>query len=220
MWAPSSTIRAAAHLPLLGGVGDDGVRLPAAIGAQVAMPGRLVVDIAGDGSIQMNIQELATAVQYRVPVKVVILNNGRWDGPPVAGALLRRELFADMPPRIPDFVKLARRTGRKGSAPRSRRRSPTCSARVRRRRTGADRRDHGSRRDGLPDGPRGSGADRDAAGLTTAAREERIAMRHTISVLVENEFGVLSRVSGLFSGRGSTSNRSAWRRRWSRRSPG
>ncbi len=52
-----------------------GFGLPAAIGAQVACPDKLVVDVAGDGSIQMNIQELATAVQYKLPVKVVILNN-------------------------------------------------------------------------------------------------------------------------------------------------
>jgi len=58
-----------------GGLGCMGFGLPAAIGAQMACPDRLVVDVAGDGSIQMNIQELATAVQYRLPVKVVILNN-------------------------------------------------------------------------------------------------------------------------------------------------
>ncbi|HID30070.1 MAG TPA: acetolactate synthase large subunit, partial [Desulfobacterales bacterium] len=58
-----------------GGLGCMGFGLPAAIGAQMACPDKLVVDVAGDGSIQMNIQELATAVQYRLPVKVVILNN-------------------------------------------------------------------------------------------------------------------------------------------------
>jgi acetolactate synthase-1/2/3 large subunit len=58
-----------------GGLGTMGFGLPAAIGAQVAFPGKTVVDIAGDGSIQMNIQEVATAVQYKLPVKVVILNN-------------------------------------------------------------------------------------------------------------------------------------------------
>jgi acetolactate synthase-1/2/3 large subunit len=58
-----------------GGLGCMGFGLPAAIGAQVACPNDLVVDIAGDGSIQMNIQELATAVQFNLPVKVLILNN-------------------------------------------------------------------------------------------------------------------------------------------------
>jgi acetolactate synthase-1/2/3 large subunit len=59
-----------------GGLGCMGFGLPAAIGAQVACPDRVVVDIAGDGSIQMNIQEMATAVQYKLPVKIVVLNNG------------------------------------------------------------------------------------------------------------------------------------------------
>ena len=53
-----------------------GYGLPAAIGAQIAFPDKCVIDIAGDGSIQMNIQELATAKQYKCPVKVAILNNG------------------------------------------------------------------------------------------------------------------------------------------------
>jgi acetolactate synthase-1/2/3 large subunit len=58
-----------------GGLGTMGYGFPAAIGAQVAFPDRLVIDIAGDGSFQMNIQELATVVQYQLPVKVAILNN-------------------------------------------------------------------------------------------------------------------------------------------------
>ncbi len=58
-----------------GGQGTMGFGFPAAIGAQLAHPDKLVIDIAGDGSIQMNIQELATAVIERLPVKVVILNN-------------------------------------------------------------------------------------------------------------------------------------------------
>jgi acetolactate synthase-1/2/3 large subunit len=59
-----------------GGLGTMGYGLPAAIGAQAAFPGRVVIDIAGDGSIQMNIQELATVMQYKLPVKIAILNNG------------------------------------------------------------------------------------------------------------------------------------------------
>ncbi|MEW6377953.1 MAG: biosynthetic-type acetolactate synthase large subunit [Thermodesulfobacteriota bacterium] len=58
-----------------GGLGTMGYGFPAAIGAQVAFPNKLVIDIAGDGSFQMNSQELATAVQYKLPVKVAILNN-------------------------------------------------------------------------------------------------------------------------------------------------
>ena len=58
-----------------GGLGTMGFGFPAAIGAQFANPGKVVVDIAGDGSIQMNIQELATAVYHRLPIKIIILNN-------------------------------------------------------------------------------------------------------------------------------------------------
>lgn len=58
-----------------GGLGTMGYGFPAAIGAQIAFPDKLVIDIAGDGSIQMNIQELATAVLNKLPVKVAILNN-------------------------------------------------------------------------------------------------------------------------------------------------
>jgi len=103
------------HFITSGGLGCMGFGLPAAIGAQVACPGELVVDIAGDGSIQMNIQELATAVQYSLPVKVVILNN-RYLG------MVRQwqELFYDKRysytcmDHSPDFVKLAEAYGAVG----------------------------------------------------------------------------------------------------------
>ena len=95
-----------------GGLGCMGFGLPAAIGAQLARPEKLVVDVAGDGSIQMNIQELATAVQYGLPVKIVILNN-RFLG------MVRQwqELFYDKRyactkmDHAPDFVKLAEAYG-------------------------------------------------------------------------------------------------------------
>lgn len=98
-----------------GGLGCMGFGLPAAIGAQIAHPDKLVVDIAGDGSIQMNIQEMATAVQYGLPVKVVILNN-RYLG------MVRQwqELFYDRcysctgMEHAPDFVKLAEAYGAVG----------------------------------------------------------------------------------------------------------
>ena len=92
-----------------------GFGFPAAIGAQVACPDRLVVDIAGDGSIQMNIQELATAMQYKLPVKIVILNNG------YLGMVRQwQELFYDKRyastdiEHAPDFVKLAEAFGAVG----------------------------------------------------------------------------------------------------------
>jgi acetolactate synthase-1/2/3 large subunit len=58
-----------------GGLGTMGYGLPSALGAQAAFPERQVIDVSGDGSFQMNSQELATLVQYRLPVKIVILNN-------------------------------------------------------------------------------------------------------------------------------------------------
>ena len=72
-----------------GGLGTMGYGLPAGIGAKFAAPDRDVVVVSGDGSIQMNIQELGTAVQYNVDIKVVILNNYLpRDGAAMAGALL------------------------------------------------------------------------------------------------------------------------------------
>ena len=59
-----------------GGLGTMGFGFPAAIGAQLGCPDKIVIAIAGDGSFQMNIQELSTAVNYKLPVKVAILNNG------------------------------------------------------------------------------------------------------------------------------------------------
>ena len=58
-----------------GGLGTMGYGLPAAIGVQVAHPKKLVVDIAGEASILMNMQEISTAVQYNLPIKIFILNN-------------------------------------------------------------------------------------------------------------------------------------------------
>jgi acetolactate synthase-1/2/3 large subunit len=98
-----------------GGLGTMGYGFPASIGAQAAYPHELVIDIAGDGSIQMNIQELATAVQYGLPVKVVILNNG------CLGMVRQwQELFYEKRYAVsrfecmPDFVKLAEAYGAAG----------------------------------------------------------------------------------------------------------
>ena len=100
-----------------GGLGTMGFGLPAAIGAQIAFPNKTVVDIAGDGSIQMNIQEIATAVQYKLPVKVVILNN-------IVLGMVRQwqEFFYDKRYShtcvsvAPDYVKLAEAYGAVGLA--------------------------------------------------------------------------------------------------------
>jgi acetolactate synthase-1/2/3 large subunit len=99
-----------------GGLGTMGYGFPAAIGAQVAFPQRTVVDIAGDGSIQMNIQELATAVQYKLPVKVAILNNGYLGMVRQWQELFyeRRYAMTHIGEISPDFVKLAEAYGALG----------------------------------------------------------------------------------------------------------
>ena len=101
------------HLITSGGLGTMGFCLPAGIGAQLGRPDRLVVVVTGDGSFQMNIQELATAAFYRVPVKVIILNNGflgmvrQWQELFFGG----RYAATDLEAGNPDFVMVARGFG-------------------------------------------------------------------------------------------------------------
>jgi len=98
-----------------GGLGTMGYGLPAAIGAQLGNPKALVIDIAGEASIQMNIQELATATQYRLPVKIFILNNEymgmvrQWQE--LTYESRYSESYSDS---LPDFVKLGEAYGWKG----------------------------------------------------------------------------------------------------------
>lgn len=98
-----------------GGLGTMGYGLPAAIGAQLGNPGALCIDIAGEASIQMNIQELATATQYRLPVKVFILNNEymgmvrQWQE--LTYSSRYSNSYSDS---LPDFVKLGEAYGWKG----------------------------------------------------------------------------------------------------------
>ncbi|MGV3481452.1 MAG: acetolactate synthase 3 large subunit [Sphingobium sp.] len=95
-----------------GGLGTMGYGLPAAIGAQLGNPNALVIDIAGEASIQMNIQELGTATQYRLPVKLFILNNEymgmvrQWQQ--LTYSSRYSESYSDA---LPDFVKLAEAYG-------------------------------------------------------------------------------------------------------------
>ena len=103
------------HFITSGGLGTMGFGLPAAIGAQIACPDKLVIDIAGDGSIQMNIQEMATAVQCCLPVKVAILNNAYLGMVRQWQELFyeKRYVCTDMN-CAPDFVKLAEAFGAVG----------------------------------------------------------------------------------------------------------
>ena len=98
-----------------GGLGTMGYGLPAAIGTQFANPGKLVVDIAGEASILMNIQEMSTAVQYKLPVKIFILNN-QWMGMVRQWQeLLHEKNYSESyTEALPDFVKLAEAYGAVG----------------------------------------------------------------------------------------------------------
>ena len=98
-----------------GGLGTMGYGLPAAIGVQMAHPDSLVIDVAGEASIQMCIQELSTAVQYDLPVKVMILNN-EWMGMVRQWQqLLHGERYShSYSSSLPDFVKLAEAYGAVG----------------------------------------------------------------------------------------------------------
>lgn len=98
-----------------GGLGTMGFGFPASIGAQMGNPNKLVIDIAGDGSIQMNIQELATAMDQRLPIKIIILNNGylgmvrQWQE-----LFYERRYSAVKFTTLPDFVKIAEAYGAVG----------------------------------------------------------------------------------------------------------
>jgi len=97
-----------------GGLGVMGYGFPAAMGVQLAKPDAVVIDIAGDGSIQMNIQELITVVDNKLPVKIAILNNSflgmvrQWQ------QLFYDRVYSATPMTAPDFVKLAEAYGAVG----------------------------------------------------------------------------------------------------------
>ena len=98
-----------------GGLGTMGYGLPAAIGAQLGNPDALVIDIAGEASIQMNIQELGTATQYRLPVKIFVLNNEYMGMVRQWQELTYESRYSNSySDSLPDFVKLAEAYGWKG----------------------------------------------------------------------------------------------------------
>ena len=98
-----------------GGLGTMGYGLPAAVGVQMAHPDALVVDIAGEASILMNMQEMSTALQYRLPVKVFILNNSYMGMVRQWQELLHGGRYSESySEALPDFVKLAEAYGGTG----------------------------------------------------------------------------------------------------------
>jgi acetolactate synthase-1/2/3 large subunit len=98
-----------------GGLGTMGYGLPSAMGVQIAHPEALVIDIAGEASIQMNIQEMATLTQYRLPVKVFILNNQYMGMVRQWQELMHGGRYSESySGSLPDFVKLAEAFGAVG----------------------------------------------------------------------------------------------------------
>lgn len=98
-----------------GGLGTMGYGLPAAIGAQIAHPEALVVDIAGEASVLMNMQEMSTAIQYHLPIKIFILNNEYMGMVRQWQELLHGKRYAESyTAALPDFVKLAEAYGAHG----------------------------------------------------------------------------------------------------------
>jgi acetolactate synthase-1/2/3 large subunit len=103
------------HWMTSGGLGTMGYGLPAAMGVQIAHPGATVIDVAGEASILMNIQEMSTLVQYRLPVKIFILNN-QWMGMVRQWQELNHgnRYSQSYSEALPDFVKLAEAFGAHG----------------------------------------------------------------------------------------------------------
>ena len=95
-----------------GGLGTMGYGLPAAVGAQVANPGKLVIDIAGEASVLMTMQEMSTAVQHKLPIKIFILNNEYLGMVRQWQELLHEKNYSEShTAALPDFVKLAEAYG-------------------------------------------------------------------------------------------------------------
>ena len=98
-----------------GGLGTMGYGLPAAVGVQIAHPKKLVIDIAGEASVLMTMQEMSTAVQYNLPIKIFILNNQYMGMVRQWQELLHEKNYSESySEALPDFIKLAEAYGCKG----------------------------------------------------------------------------------------------------------
>ena len=190
-----------------GGLGTMGVGLPYAMGAKLAAPDQDVFCITGEGSIQMNIQELSTCFQYRIPVNVVTLNNGylgmvrQWQE--LYYGNRESETYFDS---LPDFVKLAEAYGHIGI--RVDKKSDVEGALL----EAVRQKDRlvfmdfltDKKQNVLPMVGNGKRFGRNGPAAAYARKPEsvrRTTMRHILSVLMENESGAMSRVVGLFSAR-------------------
>ena len=162
-----------------GGLGTMGYGLPAAVGVQQAHPKSLVIDIAGDASVLMTMQEMSTAIQYQLPIKIFILNNQYMGMVRQWQQLLHgNRLSQSYTEALPDFVKLAEAYGCVGIR-------ATKPARARRRHQGDDqdaasgavRLPRRQPRQLLPDDPLGQGPQRDAARRGRGGRGRRLGDR-------------------------------------------
>jgi acetolactate synthase regulatory subunit len=207
------------HWMTSGGLGTMGYGLPAAIGVQVAHPEALVIDIAGEASILMNIQEMSTAAQYRLPVKVFILNNQymgmvrQWQELLHGGGRYSESYTA----ALPDFVKLAEAFGAVGMRVE---RPAELDAAIEEMLAvdravildvAVDQTENcfpmipsGAAHNEMLLGPRTRPRNRSPRRAWSSFDGTSMAdlERHAIAVLVDNEPGILARVVGLFSGRG------------------
>lgn len=112
MWAAQYyTYSLARNFLSSGGLGTMGYGLPAAMGAQIGRPDDIVIDISGDGSFQMNVQELATISNYNLPVKIIILNNSSLGMVRQWQELFFEKRYSSTILKNPDFVKLAEAYG-------------------------------------------------------------------------------------------------------------
>ena len=158
-----------------GGLGTMGYGLPAAVGVQVAHPDSLVIDIAGDGSVLMTMQEMSTAVQHDLPIKIFILNNQylgmvrQWQE-----LLHGNRLSHSYMDSLPDFVKLAEAYGARRHPLRQAARTRRCHRRDDLGQEAGDLRlPRGGAGQLLPDDSVGQGAQRDAARRRRHARDDR-----------------------------------------------
>ena len=200
-----------------GGLGTMGYGLPAAMGVQIAHPDALVIDVAGEASIMMNIQELSTVAQYRLPVKIFILNNQYMGMVRQWQELLHGGRYSESyMESLPDFVRLAEAFGAVGlRCEDPAKLDDTIKEMIEVKRPVVVDIAVDKAENCFPMIPSGAAhydmllSPEDRAARPVSERRHgagvsnrELASSHTISVLVDNEPGILARVVGLFTGRG------------------